>query len=278
MKIIDLLSAPGKVNNEDIVSYGADYIILLDGATGLTNNYLKDYPTDAIWFVQEVVKYIDHNINKYPDILKLLAKLIDYLNKVYKELVLKTVPKIDLPSAGMILVKELAETVEVLMLGDCTTIIEDNSHELKVLHDSRISKLDAGVIEKMKHVAKDKKLPLFKTRDFVLEDLITNRKKKNTKTGYSVLGFEHVDKNNLIYRKFNKNNLKRIAIFSDGIAEYYETLLLAKDALEFYDLLLTKGAKQILFEIRQTQDFDSTCDNFPRLKPKDDASVAVIEF
>ena len=200
MKIIDLLSAPGKVNNEDIVSYGADYIILLDGATGLTNNYLKDYPTDAIWFVQEVVKYIDHNINKYPDILKLLAKLIDYLNKVYKELVLKTVPKIDLPSAGMILVKELAETVEGLMLGDCTTIIEDNSHELKVLHDSRISKLDAGVIEKMKHVAKDKKLPLFKTRDFVLEDLITNRKKKNTKTGYSVLGFEHVDKNNLMRR------------------------------------------------------------------------------
>lgn len=278
MRIIEAVSKPGKTYNEDIIDYGNNYILLMDGATGLTNNHIKTHPSDAVWFVEETAKFIKENISEYQDLLQLLDNLINHLNKSYYEIVKQEVTRIDMPSAGMILVREKNHDIELLMLGDCTTIIEYQSLKLEVLHDDRVSKLDNGVIEKMKQIASQKNIPLYSTREYVLDDLIINRNKKNTEGGYSVLGFEHVKRDNLIYREFKKTDIKSIAIFSDGIAEYYETLLLAKDGNEFYSFLKTKGVNRIVDEIRERQNLDYNCDNYPRLKPKDDASIAIIEF
>lgn len=276
MIIKEVLSEPGKSYNEDLITYGGNYLLLLDGATGLAKNRILGEESDAIWFVSAVAYYIHQKIDQFSSLKDLLRPLTQHLHQSYERLELGEVERIDHPSSGMTLLREKDHSIELLMLADGTTIVEKKDGSIEVLHDERVTKLDQSILDKMIQISRKENLPLNATRRFVEEDLRNNRLKKNQKEGYSVLDF--ITPIDFLYREYKRDEIKSICLFSDGVAEAYETLDLYKDIESFYYKVVSSGAKQVLKEIREKQKEDMNCNRYPRLKPMDDASIALIEI
>ena len=278
MIIIDALTSPGNENNEDIIKYTDNYLLLLDGSTGLRKNLIKGYPSDAIWFVNAVSNYIGEKIKLNIDTICMMKSLILNLNKEYSTFNLSNIDNVDKPSSSMVLIREKNEDIEVLNIGDCTTIIETRSGNVKIIHDERVTNLDNAVIEKMRTLTKEKNISNSQARKYVTNDLIANRNLKNARNGYQILGFEQIIENNLEINIYPKSEILSICLFSDGIADYYETLKLVANVYEFYNKVKTTKLGVIVNEIRACQNNDLSCDLYPRLKAKDDASIAFIKF
>lgn len=279
MKLINLLSDAGNNRNEDLVKFTSSYVVVLDGSTGLRSSLVKGYASDAIWLVNTALNYIERNIESYPDLKKLIVNLVEYLREEYASMGLRNIHKVQMPSSSMTMLVDKGEYVEIINIGDCTTIVETMSGKINVIHDKTVSKLDNAVIEKMKNISVQMNIPLIEAREFVFNELLKNRMKKNEVDGYSILDLQEVNVENLKVVKHKKSKLKRICMFTDGIADHYETLGLSSDIYDFYNNFVKKNSlEEILSQIRKCQEDDKFCNLYPRLKKSDDASIVNIAF
>lgn len=277
MRIIDVFSVAGADNNEDLIEFRKDFALLLDGSTGLKKKLIKGYPSDAIWFVKQAAEFTVERLNEYPDTFRFVEDLILYLLNSYEALGLRNVERIDMPSASMVLIRDRIDIIEIISLGDCTTVVELKSGDLEVIYDGRVAVLDQSVVDKMKVISKEKDITIGEARSFVTDALIANRNKKNTKDGYTVLGLDPIALSDMEIRRYQASEVIRICAFSDGIAEYYAGLRLSEDVTEFYRRVNEYGIAHIISELREAENNDLSCDKYPRLKAKDDASIIMLQ-
>lgn len=277
MKVVKYLSDAGNLYNEDKIFFKDDYVLLLDGSTGLKKNLIKEYHSDAIWFVEQVTNYIERAIEHSEDTKTLIVNMLYSLRSSFFALLEDSieVEAIDFPSASMVLVREKGDTIEICNIGDCTTVIEFVNNTLQVEHDQRVPRLDQTVVDKMMSLRANEKLDINEARKRVLTDLIFNRKKKNTVDGYDILGFDTLEPN-LMIKSFDRKTIANICIFSDGFEAYYSTLGLANNVSDFYQLLQTENLSQLIEHIRTIENQDEDCIIYPRLKKSDDASVVLV--
>lgn len=277
MKVVKYLSDAGNLYNEDKIFVKDRYVLLLDGSTGLKKNLIKDYPSDAVWFVEQVSNYIEEAIEHIDDTKTLIVNMLSSLRTSFFSLIEDSneVEAIDFPSASMVLVREKGDIIEICNIGDCTVVIEFVNGTLQVEHDQRVPILDQTVVHKMMALRAIEKLDISEARKRVTADLIVNRKKKNTLNGYDILGFDTLEPN-LMIKTFDRNTLANICVFSDGFEAYFSTYGLVDNVSDFYQVIQNENLAHLLAHIRTVENQDKDCILYPRLKKSDDASVVLM--
>ncbi len=277
-KINQILCEGASEVNEDIIGYGDDFAIILDGSTGLRKKHLDNVDNLAKWYVTNFIQVISKYISKDASLYEVVITCIDEVKNLLKKIHPYKIEKIDLPSASISIIRLNNNRLEVFSLGDCTTIIKYKTAEIITVYDNTVTKLDNEVIEEMINLRKRKGINIIDTRNLVNELLIKNRYKKNTENGYWILGFEKEAVKHAYYKEFDLEKIDKVYMMSDGMAEYYEELGIVSSVNEFIDELDTKGVDTLYREMRKVQEEDNLCNKYPRIKPKDDASLIVCQI
>jgi len=216
-----------KAPNEDIVGFGKDYCLVMDGASCLSGVEVMDRGSDAAWLVEHVAaglcQRLDAGDNRTTAelLLEILLPLrAEYLTVLAKKGMEK--PD-DSPTAGFALFRKRNGYLEFYGLGDCVGAAALPNGEKFYSLDTRLPQLDNSVLEKMMQLHQQTKLPLLQTRPMCNDLLLSNRKKRNQPGGYWVL-----DLNEPIAlasaRQFRWELTEPVAVgaFSDGFAQLSE--------------------------------------------------------
>lgn len=278
MRVVGAISDAGADFNEDHIEYRQNFVLLLDGSTGLKKRLIKGYPSDAIWFVEQTANYVTEHLKDDSDTFQFIDDMIQYLKDSYEDLGLIGMDRVDIPSASMVLIRNRLDMIEIISLGDCTTIVEKKTGDFEVIHDDRVSVLDQKVVEKMLEISKEKNITIEEARNYVTDLLIANRMKKNTINGYAVLGLDQIPLDEMNIRRYHLTELLNICAYTDGIAEYYTDLGIVDSISIFYEKVQEIGISQIINNLREVENKDLNCIKHPRLKAKDDASIVLINF
>lgn len=272
---IEMFTQAGGEYNEDLIYKSEDYVLLLDGSSGLFKNQIMGCNSDAVWYVNQVAEYLQTHLRVENDIFSVIDNMLVHIDQLYKCSTDNNVPKINRPSAAMVLIRERDDNYEIFSLGDCTTIIKTKT-DIQILFDDTVSKLDNHVIQKMTEISRQKNITVKEARSEVSDLLKSNRALKNTKDGYSILGFDRNAIKDAKYMKLRPDDIESICMYSDGVADYYDVFNLCQDAQSFMFQVENKSLEDLVHEIRKIQSNDSNFNIFPRLKD-DDASIIYLD-
>lgn len=275
MKVIDGFNDRGNPCKEDRLGFGDDYMFILDGATGVANNRIPNYSSDAVWFVETASKFLNEQLanasNKKTEII--LKELTNHINAQFKALKIGDVSKLEMPSAAFIMARKIGQQLELISIGDCTGVIEFHSEKYELIYDDRISKLDNKVVNTMQQIKKERDISMIEAKPYVKELLIKNRLLRNEKDGYQALDFTDIVLEKVVYRKVPYPMVKSVYLFSDGVDSYFNDFKLSDGPIGLIKDIKDKGVHQLLDRLRIKEESDPNCDRYPRLKMKDDATL-----
>jgi serine/threonine protein phosphatase PrpC len=278
LNLVDSISKAGNIVNEDCISFGSTFGLVLDGATGLRKKIIPDSESDAKWFVENMKNCIVSNIDRNISLLEIIEQGIGEMKYKLRSYELGIIEEVDKPSASIAMIRQNKDELEIFSLGDCTILIITVDEKIIRIYDDSVSKLDNEIITKMIQLSKEESISIERTRSLVENDLIKNRYKKNTENGYWILGFDEEALKNSYYKKWNLENIKSVCLFSDGFADFYENMGLADDYIDFYKILSKTDVNEIYFRLRREQEEDCDCNEHPRLKKMDDASILILDI
>lgn len=264
--IIEKANRRSRYYDEDRTIIGDNYAMVCDGATSLVKTNIK--PTEASWFVSLIKKKLPKRSN---NIIEDLASISKYAYSEYEYKDLKY-----LPSCGIAAVSFNNDLITINTIGDCEAIIKFKNGKIERMLIEALPKLDMMVINEMKRISNDKKIPLLDTYNEVKPMLLENRMLMNKENGYPV--FTISDNPDFKYnnKSYNKNDIDEIYIFTDGFAQAYEFF----NIYSSYDEMFKKSLnlQEEIDKIVNVAFSDKSCDKFPRFKTIDDIAVIKIKF
>lgn len=276
MKNIKFLSRQGSdvKPNEDKVTIIDGAAWVLDGATGLTGKRITEKETDALWYVESLDNYLRKHINSSKPIKEIIKNAVKEVKEKYSKYDgFNALEEIDYPCAALSLVKFNSKELEYYVIGDCTLIYSQENKSIKEIVDKRLIALEEKILKKMREVSKVNNISILDSRKLCNDEVISVRKLKNKPNGYWILELDEgaVDKG--LYNKIPISNETSICITSDGFSQYYDTFNLSRDYKEFISEVKEKNIENIFNTLYEEQEKDSSCNSYPRLKKRDDASI-----
>lgn len=263
--------------NEDLIIKGKNYAILMDGATGLGGPRLDQDLTNAEWYVRNCGEFMKNVLDKYPDydlaslVKDCIINIKEKIKNIEKEKGFTLLPHEE-PSSTLIIVREYNNITDILSLGDSITMMRTKDKKFTVLRDYNLSALDNKVISEMKKLSKELDVNILETRnqDKIKAMLINNRNKKNSglEGGYWILSLDENIINNAKIYKIPSREIEKIVCVSDGFN--FHILNLSEE--EFFDKCLPYNIITLAKKISDFEESDSTCNNYPRFKKRDDCS------
>ena len=182
------------------------------------------------------------------------------------------------PSSTIALFRVNGNEVEFFVLGDCVFLIRNNNNKIKTLTTNELSRLDAQNIKILVKKAKENNIDTVDAYSLIIDEQIRLRLSQNTQNGYWILSNSTEAIDNGLYVKINKDEIKQIIAMSDGFSQIFDLFKLYT-AKEFADQIQGgKPIEELYMELYNAQEQDSTCNNYPRFKLRDDATILNIEF
>ncbi|UFS63083.1 hypothetical protein LOH54_02905 [Sulfurimonas sp. HSL-3221] len=272
-KSIEYISRSGSSDkpNEDGFDTNDAYYLLLDGATGLGMNHIPHAESDAKWFVQMFIKLFKEKYARGLTTKILIENVLSEIQKLYMGIVgTFTLPKYELPSASMVLIRNLDNgQVEVSRLGDCKAYYSTKGDEYSIFNEPKICALDNLILTKMKIA------PI--SDDEIKSLLKKHRSLINTEDGYGALTIdsEGIKKcSNFIDKTvLNPQQNDRILLSTDGFSAVVDTY-------GYFSIgdLFGHSLVDIVEAIRKIEEDDSMLQKFPRFKKSDDASAIRLNY
>ena len=278
IKNCELLCHQGSAKyNEDIIGFTPRGLWVLDGATGLNNKNLVSSQSDAKWYVNWWDEYFYKNISQdksLKDIIKEGVRKIkqEYTNKLEN----KSISKLDKPSSSLCVVKLHNDKIEYLLLGDCGLHIK-TSNKVNVIKDKSLCELDNKVYKQMESLPNLINLTHEEIKSMVMDTIIQNRLKKNTKEGYWILEFEEEAVDNCIYGEFEVDKNTSIMLTSDGYSCVSDRYKLIEEE-KLIDEVIKQGAGTVYNKLRKFEEEESSVNKYPRFKIKDDSSCIHLDI
>ncbi len=260
MNIVNKLTFPGKVKNEDYIWQSDCCTILFDGATSLVQG---DF--NAVDFIKLFVKTFEEIIYRNKNLVSSINETIGYIAKNKPD----GIDSLEyFPSAAAIFVYEKDDTVELVNIGDCTAVVNANKQHI-IRAKNSVAPLDKLVISRMHelHLITKKDTIEILSEPEIKAMLLNNRKKMNSEKGYTVLSFNTapLDENEL--HVFDKNNIESIVLYSDGFDLLQDEIINGNnDFIALYN------------KLRSIENDDCKLNQHPRFKISDDASIVKITF
>lgn len=280
MRNIKYLSKQGaKIKpNEDKITIIDGAAWVLDGATGITGKRITEKETDALWYVEKINNYLINNINSYKslkDIMKSAIREVKESYIVYDGY--KNLDEVDYPCAAIALVRFNSKELEYYVMGDCTLIYKEKDDNAVEIVDKRIIELEEKILDSMVKVSKEKKVSILEARKYCDNEVLDVRRMKNRSNGYWILELNEEAVDNGLYGKIAISKEASITLTSDGFSQYYDTFNLAEGYSEFINIVKETNIDDLYNNLYLSQEEDSKCNSYPRLKKRDDSSIIYFE-
>ena len=280
MRNIKYLSKQGdKIKpNEDKITIIDGAAWVLDGATGITGKKITEKETDALWYVEKINNYLINNINSSKSLKDIMKSAIREVKENYNTYEgYKNLDEVDYPCAAIALVRFNNKELEYYVMGDCTLIYKEKDEKAVEIVDKRIIELVDRILDSIEKVSKEKEVSILEARKYCDNEVLDVRKMKNRSNGYWILELNEEAIDNGLYGKIDISKEVSISLTSDGFSQYYDTFNLAEGYSEFINIVKETNIDDLYNNLYLSQEEDSKCNNYPRLKKRDDSSIVYFE-
>ena len=268
-----------ETTNEDAIKHSDSYLIIIDGATGLSDINVMAPLSDAEWFSHTAAETLAKKLDdpSYPTSEALVSTSKELLAK-YREQFAKQTTKdfpdnlAALPSAAMALLREKNGALEYWGFGDCKAFIKLKHKKGILLEDKALENLDQQAINQM--VKLSKTMSMKNAREQIADILMHNRNLQGKDGGYEAYNLYFTDPQKAAQAEFDLSEVESVSLYSDGFLDMVYTFGLINSVDDLHqDLSSGKNMDQLATKMREIQSSDSQMEKYPRFKIKDDASA-----
>lgn len=276
---IQTLCAAGRQINEDSFSVSERYLLALDGASDLYGRHVTREQSDARWLARRGAEEFGRRLaERGAPMPELCREAAETLGLEFVPLAGPDAPCDAYPSAGLAALRLRGGLLEYYGLGDLTTLLRHRDGRVETIHDGTISRLDRSVIEEMVRLAESGGGPIAAQRSKVEGLLRKNRELRNRPGGYWIFDPTAVGADCGVCRRWPAEEIRSVAILSDGIADAVPIYRMAPDNGTFLNRLEREGPEAVCEELRRLQREDPDWNRYPRFKQADDTTVLLADL
>jgi len=263
---------------EDLAGHAGDCAWVLDGASGAVRAGVTDAPSDGRWYVEQLNDFLRANCDASTPLPEVLRRGVETVAGRFLELPgASDLDRVEQPLAAGAVVREREGHVEFLLSADCSIAVQRPSGAVEPILGDGPRELDARVLDAIRRLEREDGLTHEEARDRTREAIVDNRRQLNTPGGYWALSLTPRAVDHARGSTLDVEDVERIALFSDGLERLFESY----DAMSYESLFefAAGGDLDRPFELlREVEASDPNCSTHPRIKPSDDAALAVVEF
>lgn len=273
----ETLVEAGSSVNEDLVWSDTEAVVVLDGATGLTERHFSDRDSDGQWYVEEFADEIADNIYSDDPLEEVVADVITTVDQRYESLRGdESIAAHELPSAAGVLCRWNRGSFEYFVLGDCSVVVGTDSGVEPILGEGP-RRLDDKVVEEMVSIRQEEDdIGHEAVRERVRPMLVEHRKMKNSPDGYWALGLDPDAVEHATTGTISLADVETALAFTDGFEPLYALYDAVADWGNLLEFVHSNGLERAVRILRAFEASDPRCERYPRLKPSDDVGVAFV--
>lgn len=258
--------SPDATSNEDFVGATVSAVVVIDGASvppGLGTGCIHG----TAWFARQLGTQLLALLNTEADTpADSLAQAITNLATLHADTCDLSHP--GSPSATVAILREHSDTVDYLVLGDTTILLEEPTG-IRVITDDRLENVAA-----VQHGAMHQHATGSADHDRSFAELVTEqRRHRNHPDGFWVASTDPSAAQHALADTVARDGLRRAAVLSDGATRLVDRFGLL-DWPSFLEVLAEQGPGAIIQQVRAAEGSDPDGRRWPRGKRHDDASAA----
>lgn len=255
--------------NEDAVFLGVSSGVLADGATGLGEASVAGWGSAAAWFSHRLSRGVVGAIegaDLHP--ADALASAVASIREEYRGL--GGDPE-DGPSGSICVFRIDGDSLDLCLLGDCTSVVVERSGTAHVLRDEAVPRMDGEVVAQMVRLAGERGVPVSEAAESVSHLLTANRARRNTPDGYWIADLSGAGVPHARSHRFAWSAVSHLLFVTDGLAAAVDPLRLIDDYPALASEVRAGRAHDLIQRIREREGGDADLTKYPRLKVSDDA-------
>nr|WP_012476904.1 protein phosphatase 2C domain-containing protein [Streptomyces sp. 44030]ABC67336.1 hypothetical protein pRL1.7c [Streptomyces sp. 44030] len=254
--------------NEDWIAATSDLVVVLDGATIRTDTGCSH---GVSWYTRKLgANILDGAASRSRSLKEVLADAIEAVANLHSETCDLSHP--GTPSAAVGIARLDGDSLQYLVLGDVSLVLEMADLEIRRISDDRVS--ETG--KKEREIADKFAIGTQEKHDAMLEMKRAELAARNVKGGYWIAATDPSAVDEAIVGSVSLRNVVRFATMTDGAARIVD-LFKSRSWLRVLNTLEQDGPSFLLADVRHLEDSDPVGENFPRNKTSDDASVVFVD-
>jgi serine/threonine protein phosphatase PrpC len=275
---------PGEGVNEDVGGSVAQAAWVLDGSTGVGQGDFTPGETDAQWYVQQFDRFLRAEVEEretdLPTIVKrgirtVAAEFADLTEDLEDE-----IGPAARPSATGAITRWTGTALEVLILGDCSVVLQPNDGEAQHLtgDNSYAHRLEQAAERSMHQLMTEQRSSAAQAREQIWPQLRKDRWAMRESDECWGLGMDPEAADHATHIQFDCSRLGQMYIMSDGFSRIVDKFGLCSDWQQATDWIAEQGIERAFERLRTIEQKDSDCTSFPRIKTHDDVAIASVVF
>lgn len=273
-------------NGEDWLSFDEHHVGVYDGATpaGKALYVGRDDFTDASWASQTTASIVKDHARSWSAIRSSrsdIAPIYTRLRVAFKKatgLEVKSLQPFQRPATTMSVVIQKGNYLRFTQIGDSPIGVLLKTGKVKMLHG------DPVLLQNDRNISQELKNLRSKDPDALHVDIMARRQLPRIRhlmnaahDGYGVVTPQHPDKIYLQEMILHKNDVTGVVVFTDGLAEAYDTFDVFNSAEKFVKTVVNHPDQlhEVHKQLRIKQNEDPECKTVPRIKMGDDIAAIV---
>lgn len=273
MKATKHYSHVGKRTNEDGYIFTDDYVVFLDGATGLSKR-LVDPISDAKWYVNQFISIFQNKFRKNENPRSIIKETIREIKERYMAIVGDIEIKNHmLPSATGTIVIFNSIMTDIYYFGDIKTLVLHNDESIESINDRSLTNLDNKIFRTARKNSKINETSFKHELNQLKKEIKANRDKMNKKNGYYIFSLDDSVIDHINCKKVSTTSTKEILLMTDGFYGYYERYSYKR----IFEFVHKYDPKEHVLKIKRFYRADKDYERRNRFKLVDDISFLLIE-
>lgn len=254
--------------NEDWVAATSDLVVVLDGATIRTDTGCSH---GVAWYTRKLgANILDGAASRARPLKDVLADAIKAVADLHSQTCDLSHP--GTPSAAVGIIRLDGDSLQYLVLGDVSIVLEMSDLDIKRISDDRVSKTG----KREREIADQFPIGSPGKHDAMLEMKRAELAARNVDGGYWIAAADPAAVDEAIEGSVSLRNVVRFAAMTDGAARIVD-LFKSRSWLRVLNTLEQDGPSFLLADVRHMEESDPIGENFPRNKASDDASVVFVD-
>lgn len=254
--------------NEDWVAATSDLVVILDGATIRTDTGCSH---GVSWYTRKLgANILDGAASRSRSLEGVLSDAIQAVANLHSDTCDLSHP--GTPSAAVGIARLDGDSLQYLVLGDVTLVLEMADLEIQVISDDRVSQTG----KREREIADRFAIGSQEKHEAMLEMKRAELAARNVPGGYWIAAANPAATDEAIVGSVSLRNVVRFAAMTDGAARIVD-LFKNRSWLRVLNNLEQEGPASLLADVRRLEESDPTGENFPRNKASDDASVVFVD-
>ena len=272
------LSSPGSTTtaNQDRWGHSVDAIWVIDGATNLDKIAVSPGGDDGEWIASTLDRFLyDADWSSPKSTIEILKDASQQMGEQYAKWVEEApIKPATFPSATLTIVRRLVNSLEYVVLGDCSlTVLDSAALTETYVTTYALSALDNAALGEMVGL-REQGMSFAEARSGIQDTLVRHRSKMNRPDGYWVFSLDPDALDNAAHGTIEVSGCLDLILASDGFSRLWDMFGIVKQGQDAWKLLDGGGLENALALLRQKEFADAEILAYPRFKVSDDASCA----